>query len=174
MRENIFVLISHHHFFLFLAKLTVLLKKKSCGKKGRRLWCADGVQQRVLFSPQQVLLWCYKLKVHLGLPNKDRSKTPGLRCSTCWGCSAFQKASPWYPAKSQLIMRSPSQIAWPWELVKSGFTNMKLFPLASTPAEYFLPDQRAWMLFFSHKLNSRAIYYFKDVNYFIAAVENFT
>lgn len=53
------------------------------------------------------------------------------------------KASPWYPAKSQLIMRSPSQIAWPWELVKSGFTKMKLFPPARKPGEYSLPRQRA-------------------------------
>lgn len=72
------------------------------------------------------------------------------------------KASPWYPAKSQLIMRLPSQIAWPWELVESGFTNIKLFPLARTPGGY--SGQSALIRFCSHKVNSWAVSYYKDAN----------
>lgn len=37
------------------------------------------------------------------------------------------------PCKSHLITRSLSQIARPWELVESGFTNMKLLPTARSP-----------------------------------------
>lgn len=86
------------------------------------------------------------------------------------------KASPRCPAKSQLIMRSPSQIAWPWELVKSGFTNMQLFPPARTPGGYPLSDQRIWMPFCSPKLSSWAVYHRKDANYFhfCTSVEIFT
>lgn len=80
------------------------------------------------------------------------------------------KASPWYPAKSQLIMRSPSQIAWPWELVKSGFTDMKSFPPVWTLGRYSLPDQRIWMLPCSHKIGSWVIYYCEDaIQLFISA-----
>lgn len=75
------------------------------------------------------------------------------------------KASLWYPAKSQLIMRLPSQIAWPWELVESGFTTFCQIIPSGQECWHSVPGQRALIRFCSHKVNLWAVPYYKDATF---------
>lgn len=75
------------------------------------------------------------------------------------------KASPWYPAKCQLIRRLPYEIAWPWELLESGFTAFHQIIPSGQEAWHSVPGRSALISFCSHKVNSWAVSYYKYASF---------
>lgn len=79
-------------------------------------------------------------KCILGCQAKGCSKKSWFEILNMSELLSVPKASPRYPAKSQIIMSSQSQIAWPWEQEKSGLTSMTSSLPARTPLGYSLLD----------------------------------